>query len=279
MRIQVFVVTYNCDLIHDNINSLLASDLMQHEHAIHVIDNYHAHDDLQQFCMHKHVHYMQNTMRPSWSCGHLARNWNQALLHGFKDLTNPASDVVVCCQDDNVFLPQWCNDLLQCHEQYDFITMGAGDQFHSYRPRHVQQVGLWDERFCNIGFQEFDYFIRSCLYNAAGSSINDHLHVSHNALGPRFICMDRRYIGLARGDSRHVHSIPYHAISKHVLMSKWGAGAVHWNMQYVQQLQHSLIPNYVYYPYFEQHVHDLAGKNYVVPPHMCANGSSSNSLG
>jgi hypothetical protein len=42
----------------------------------------------------------------------------------------------------------------------------------------VKQVGLFDERFCNIGLQEADYFLRCLLYNKDRSSLNDIEHDS-----------------------------------------------------------------------------------------------------
>ena len=48
------------------------------------------------------VNVIHNNTRPDWDTGNLARNWNEALLHGFKDLKNPDAKIVVTMQNDIV---------------------------------------------------------------------------------------------------------------------------------------------------------------------------------
>jgi hypothetical protein len=151
MKIKVFIVTYNCDLIYDNIRSLLSSDLVNYDYSINIIDNYCENNDLIDFCKDNNINLFENKLRPSFSTGHLSRSWNQCIINGFKDLNNPDCDILVLCQDDNLFLSSWCSELISHHDTYEFISMGGGDQFHSYKPEHIKKVGLWDERFCNIG--------------------------------------------------------------------------------------------------------------------------------
>jgi hypothetical protein len=142
--------------------------------------------------------------------------------------------------------------------------MGGGDQFHSYKPEHIKKGGLWDERFCNIGYQEYDYFIRSYIYNKDKSSINDRLFKSYNSIECEIINKDDHLIGAGRKDKRHLDSVEYHNISHQILIQKWGDGAVNWDIDYLSSLNVSKISNYVYYPYFEKDIYNLKEKNYLI---------------
>jgi hypothetical protein len=143
--------------------------------------------------------------------------------------------------------------------------MGAGDQFHSYKPDHIKKVGLWDERFCNIGYQEYDYFIRSFIYNRYKSSINDPKHRRvHNGIENNLVVDDDYLIGGMRNDKHHLDSLSYHNISKNILINKWGEKSeLSWNTDYLSSLTKSFIPNFIYYPYFEKDI-DYSDKNYII---------------
>jgi hypothetical protein len=178
--ISIYIVTYRSRVdLNNNIASILASGA---DVRINVINN---HSEF--FLEPKHekaVTVLHNNLRPNFSLGHLARNWNQSLLHGFQDLRNPASDIVITVQDDVIFKSNWLPNLLDLHRRYSFITMGGGDAFCSYLPEAVRKIGMWDERFCSIGYQEGDYFLRALIYNRENSSINDIQHGRlHNAVG------------------------------------------------------------------------------------------------
>jgi GT2 family glycosyltransferase len=43
---------------------------------------------------------IDNNTRPDFSTGHLARNWNECLVDGFKDVNNPDCDIVILSQND-----------------------------------------------------------------------------------------------------------------------------------------------------------------------------------
>jgi hypothetical protein len=264
MKIKVFIVTYNCDLIYDNIRSLLSSDLVNYDYSINVIDNYHNNEKLFKFCLDQKVNIIQNKLRPSFSTGHLSRSWNQCIINGFKDLNNPDCDILILCQDDNLFSQNWCSKIIEFHKIYEFISMGSGDQFHSYKPEHIKKVGLWDERFCNIGYQEYDYFIRSYVYNRDNSSINDRLFKSYNQIECEIISNDDHLVGAGRKDKRHLDSVKYHEISKNILIHKWGQESVTCDFQFFDKISKSNIQNYIYYPYFEKDIYDLKEKNYLI---------------
>lgn len=264
MKIKVFIVTYNCDLIYNNIESLLNSDLVDNNYSINVVDNYCQNKNLIEFCEDKKINLLQNKLRPSFSTGHLSRSWNQCIINGFKDLNNPDCDILVLCQDDNLFFSDWCSEMVNHHNAYEFISMGGGDQFHSYKPEHIKKVGLWDERFCNIGYQEYDYFIRSYIYNKDKSSINDRLFRCHNKIDCKILSDDDNLIGAGRKDKRHIDSVKYHDISKNILINKWGQESVSCEFNFFDRIERSNIQNYIYYPYFEKDIYDLKGKNYLI---------------
>lgn len=273
MKINIFIVTYKKEsMLKDNLDSLLNSDVNQYEYNITVVNNYTASFELTKYCSDNNIKVLHNTMRCDFSTGHLSRSWNQCLIHGFKSLQNPDCDVVVLAQDDNLFLKNWCSYIVEKHNQYDFISMGGGDQFHSYNTNHLKLVGLWDERFCGIGYQEYDYFIRSFLHNRDRISINDPKHGRvfcgiHNHI----ISDSDELIGGMRNDTRHIASTKYHGISKGILIAKWGdfvdrlTKETGWNaeLEYLSTLSASKIVNFVYYPYFEKDI-DLIGKNYLI---------------
>lgn len=275
IRVSVYIVTYQNPIdLNKNIASILASGV---DARINVINN-HSRFFLEP--QHeKAVTVLRNVLRPDFSAGHLARNWNEALLHGFKDLNAPANDIVVAVQDDVVFKADWLPKLLDLHHRYSFITMGPGDTFCSYLPEAVKKVGLWDERFCALAYHEGDYFLRSLIYNREGCSINDLCHGrEHNALeGNAFRHQTHSDEGVERGDSllvtsprwnpdrknAHLSSMNFHALSETIFMHKWGIAAAPWTAEH-HVVRKPLVPNYMMYPYFEKDVEGLGEKNYIV---------------
>jgi hypothetical protein len=272
VRVSIYIVTYRNPVdLNNNIASILKSGV---DARIIVINNH-----SKFFVEPEHenaVFVLHNQLRPDFSTGHLARNWNQALIHGFRDLNSPASDIVVTVQDDVIFKPDWLTNLMDLHSRYSFITMGPGDSFCSYLPQAVRTVGLWDERFCNLGYQEGDYFLRSLIYNREGCSINDLCHGRlHNALEANGFRSDNQ---VERADSllitspqwnldrksAHVSSMKYHPLSATVFLHKWGVDQAPWTAEH-HAMRKSLVPNYMMYPYFEKDVECLREMNYVVP--------------
>jgi len=260
-------VTYkNENFLRNNVISLLNSDLTSYDYEINVINNFTSSFESQIFLDEKNVKTYHNTLRPDFSTGHLSRNWNQAIINGFKNLITPDCDILVLCQNDCLFDARWCNQIVDLHAKFDFISMGGGDQFHSYTVDHIRHVGLWDERFCNIGYQEADFFIRSYRYNNIRSSINDPKHRRlHNPIENSIISLDDSLIGGMRGDESHIASQKYHEISRKILLEKWGDFEANWTEEKLKNLpSHSLLRSHIYYPYFEKDVYDLSIKGYIV---------------
>jgi hypothetical protein len=275
VRVSIYIVTYRNPVdLNRNISSILASGA---DVRINVINN---HSEF--FLQPKHekaVKVLHNSLRPDVSTGHLSRNWNQALLHGFKDLKDPANDIVVAVQDDVVFKADWFSRLADLHRRYNFITQGLGDAFCSYLPEAVIKVGLWDERFCSIGWSEGDYFLRNIIYNRQGCSINDIGHGrQHNPLeGNAFTPSLDPDAVIERSDSllitipqlnsdrkdAHASSMKFYGLCEALFRHKWGLSDIHWTAEHYA-VRRSLVPSYVMYPYFEKDVEGLRDKNYIV---------------
>lgn len=263
--ISIYIVTYRSPLdLNNNIASILASGA---DVRINVINN---HSEF--FLDPKHekaVTVLHNKLRPDFSTGHLGRNWNQALLHGFQNLTKPANDIVVTVQDDVIFKADWFSHLIELHHRYSFISMGAGDAFCSYLPEAVRRIGVWDERFCNLGHGAADYLLRALIYNPEGSSINDPCHGRvHNAVDGNIVYCREIDEVVERADSMlitlapmsrdranaHKTSMKFHPLTRAVFAHKWGAvPPANWTEEHYA-VRKSLVPNYITYPYFEKDV-------------------------
>lgn len=223
------------------------------EYSLYIINNHSNFSVEDKF--NKYVEVLHNHLRPDFSTGHLSRNWNQAIINGFKDLNNPDCDILITSQNDCEFDEDFIPNLIEWHKKYSFIQFGAGDHFMSYTVDSIKKVGLWDERFCNIGYQEADYFLRQLLYNTNECSINDNFHKrSHNREKNNIIL--KTPSGHDRHDIFHLESTQYHKISKNVYKEKWGNTPdihktnVEWSFDSLNHLELQ-IPSFFYYPYFE----------------------------
>ena len=262
-NIEFFVVTYkNEDLLHRCISSIKTM-LKPSNVAINitVINNFNTIDPIPRVTIHN------NTIRPDFSTGHLARNWNQSILNAFKDPRYSATDILVLCQNDAMFHPNFMINILDLIKQYDYITLGVGDEVQVMNINAVQQIGLFDERFCNIGFQEADYFLRAKLTLQNKASINDYWHKRlHNPLTEELIFNDlivNVTCGYQRNDESSEASMVHHNISKNIFYHKWGdnINPEDWDETHNNITQ---IPKqFMYYPYFERYLPNIE-KKYVV---------------
>jgi hypothetical protein len=251
-KIKIFIIAYNATTEIDNtLTSLFSGNFSNHNVEVYIINN-HSNFYIKEEFNHR-VRVIHNAARPDFSRGHLARNWNQALINGFKDLNNPDCDIVVCCQDDTVWHTDSIEKLVNIHEKYSFYTCTYGDGFCSYTPDAVKKIGLWDERFSGICFQEADYFFRAQLYNNQRSSINDSFH--GRTLNPTYDVAGRNNIR----DRTGLDYIYDYALNLFKL--KWpNHSAERWGSNNCPP-EPSAITNFVLYPYFEKDI-ELDGKNY-----------------
>ena len=119
---KVYIVTYKrSDILNDTLEKLFNSDFGQFLNTeVNVINN-HTDFFLKEKFKNK-VNVLHNNLRPDWSNGNLAENWNQALLHGFKSLSRPDAKYVITLQNDTSLHPNWYKNLMEMHKNYDFIV-------------------------------------------------------------------------------------------------------------------------------------------------------------
>jgi hypothetical protein len=271
MKVKQYIVTYNNELQINNCLKSMFDGLSPEEldmleiNIINNHSNFNLHDEFID-----RVNVLHNVLRPDFSTGHLSRNWNQAIINGFKDLNNPDCDVLITNQDDTKFQSNYINKLIQQHKQYDFIQLGHGDNLLSYTPNAIKRIGLWDERFCNIGFQEADYFLRAVLYHPDKVSLNDVMHARmFNEMINDII--DYLPCGYQRNEPYHRESMHYHHFSLQVFTEKWGYApankdnsAISWDSISTFETRIPLIKGFVFYPYFEKDIETLKEQNYLL---------------
>jgi hypothetical protein len=260
MRIKVYIVTYNNDdILRQNLARLYSSDLLSYDYSVHIINNF---SKLIGFDNYLKLEILDNVLRPDFSNGHLSRNWNQALLHGFKDLNNPDSDLVFLMQNDTFIKRNCFSNLIEQHLNYDFIQVGAGDQLMSFNSNAVKQIGIFDERFCSIGYQEADYFMNAYMLHKDKISIND--KERHERVWNPIENIFEKFIDPEYGLNKDFHSFAWHDYNKHIFNLKWGCDPQNW-YQYIQTFTPSVkIKRYQTYPYFEKSIETLKEQNYIL---------------
>ena len=267
MKAKLYIVTYNNNnILNDwSLTTLFASEYADADVELEVfVINNHSNLEIRDEFKDK-VTVLDNTLRPDFSTGHLSRNWNQALVNGFQDLKNPNCDIVICCQNDVKFKPDWLQKLVELHKQYTFITYAQGDAFHSYTAEAVKSIGLWDERFNSICYQEHDYFLRALIYNKEHSCINS--NGSKQLLNPtKMVLLETKTApcGSKRGEPSHNLAKRNSDVSKKLFQTKWGVRPAQWPAHDTWIPKNSKIQNYIYYPYFEKNIPGLRGMNYLV---------------
>ena len=268
MKVKQYIVTYNNEREINNCLRTIFSSLSEEELSmleINIINN-HSNFNLHDEYVGK-VNVLHNTLRPDFSTGHLARSWNQAIINGFKDLNNPDCDIVITNQDDMEFRVNYLNTLIEIHKTYDLVQCKTGDALISYTPNAIKRIGLWDERFCNIGYHEGDYFIRAVLYHRDKVSLNEYGHERRcNYIGSMDNIVNMDYKGgLARNEPYHIESMKYHSHSHKIFTTKWGdAKFEKWNADEISNDLKPLIPSFIYYPYFEFAIETLKEQNFII---------------
>lgn len=262
MKVKLYILTYNDrQHLNEGLTSLFNADLSKHELHVHIINNhtnFHINEEFKD-----KVTVLHNVLQPDFGTGHTSRNWNQGLIHGFKDLDNPDCDLVVLAQDDTIYGPDWLNLLHKIHFEmnYHFFCVGAGDMLHSYTPTAVKRVGLWDERFSAICFMEHDYFIRAAMYLGQAASVNDTGHMAglysfHQLPFANDVAWNpvRNQTKTALGQARGKFDNPFRELFK----EKWGNYSEFTpTSDFLHNPRPSRLINYILYPYFEKGVENL----------------------
>jgi len=255
MKIKIFITTYNnIDDVNNCVKSLLDSDVTKENYEINVLNNH-----TNFICHYPLVKVYNNQTRPDFSTGHLSRTWNQCIINGFKDISSPDCDILVTLQDDVILKPNWFSLILPHIQKYSFMEVGGGDIMCVYTPKAIYNVGLWDERFCNIGYQEADYFLRQLVYNPDIVSINDYCHSRvHNPIyaSSRAREIDNEFLRVPAKNSTRVAnsnlSLAYHGHSENMFRSKWSVPPENWNVESIlNNIKTPNVNSYVLYPYFE----------------------------
>lgn len=255
--INLYIVTYrNHTGLHECLESLTNTNIPHGVTLnINVINNHSEFSIDEKF---KNVNVMYNALRPDFSTGHLSRSWNQAIIHGFKNLLRPAAQIVVACQVDTIFNPNWLTRLIGLHQKYSFVSAGWGDAFLSFTPEGVRTIGLFDERFCNIVHQECDYFTRALIFNKEKSSINDFHH--GKVLNPFLISTDDNSFIYRKNSNTNItwnSTVECHQHITNFLLSKYSGDPRTWNIDNPPKLIKKLI---MFYPYFEFDIADFHSK-------------------
>lgn len=276
-NIKVFIVTYRrVEILNKTLDRLFNhtdfSSIPNTE--VNIINNH------SEFSLNKEfedkVSVIHNNTRPDWDTGNLARNWNEALLHGFKDLNNPDARIVVTMQNDVVLDSNWATNLLKMHQKYTFITGQLGDNIVSYRPEAVKKIGLWDERFITPANKEADYYIRALIYNKEKSLINDKVHGRMLNAQDALVLDTSEYQG-GHSDWRAIKTSDnskegwYH--TSQIFYWKWKdtwktqpsyyGWLTQWSKDFVDNPPcPPKVPNFVQYYYFEKDI-ELKDKNYI----------------
>lgn len=283
-KIKVFIATYKRnDVLSETLDCLFDSDFTEVcDGQVFVLSN-HTSTEIQQRHKDK-VKLIRNEGRPDWSNGNLSESWNQAIVHGFKNLSKPDCDYVVTLQNDALVDKNWCSNLIKFHERFDFIKGKFGDNVMSFTPQHIKKVGLWDERFCSIQFKEADYDIRSIQRNGERVYLDDVMHrIEYNnnpsfdfdVKGHRNINDD---IKRSADDSEHqdIWNVSrggiYRAYSWRWFNHKWkgthktspniNGWCIGWSSDFKKNPPHGQKKEVVRYPYFEK---DIDKSVYEVP--------------
>ena len=255
MRIKQYIVTYN----NNNLLNRCIQSMGDFSHDVFIIDNYgNAVIDIPS----KTLKILPNTLRPNFSTGHLAKDWNAALVLGFKDLKNPDADIVILNQNDAVFKPEYISNLVELHNVFDFVQLGSGDEVLSFTPNAVKKIGLFDERFSNIGFQEADYFLRARILMPDSITINDETHDRvWNPIDFVNDIIENIECGHNREEASTMASAKYHTTSAVAFFHKWQNLPVDRNWSKLPQgfRFDQLVPLYshIMYPYFEKDIETL----------------------
>lgn len=251
MKVKIFIVTYNNPkVLNKNLETLFQN---HNDFEVTVVNNYSQNFHIDEAYTGK-VKVIHNALRPDFSTGHLSRNWNLAIIHAFKDLKNPDCDVLITAQDDVEWQATGIDYLLELLNKYTFITFGGGDCVCAYKVDAIHNIGLWDEHFCNIGYQEADYFMRARLNNGPFSTINDLPH--ERVFNPE----ENRAIldtpsGCARGEKYHMDSFNHHNITYAYFSYKWNGGCTHcWDRTWEKVPAEPNVKQFMMYPYFEKDI-------------------------
>ena len=175
-NLKIFILTYKAPIdLARNLKTLFESNALFEDIEVNIINNHSDIFEVPEEYKNRVIIHNQ-TLRANWGCGTPARDWNQAMVLGFKNLNDPDCNQIILCQDDAVWDSDWKQRLDHIHRRYDFYQCSWGDCFISVLPSAIKKIGLFDERMCTLGYYEGDFLLRAWIYNRDTSSINDYHH-------------------------------------------------------------------------------------------------------
>jgi hypothetical protein len=255
-QFRIFIVVFKQhDHVRTLVEELLMSDLTSFTFEIIVLNNFGTFsfpaDDPLFEVNSNNLTVINNYARLESSFGHLARDWNTAALFGFLDLANPISDIVVGLQGDVSLFSEWATNVYTEHMTRGtlFLQSGHGDAFHSWTAEGVRRIGLWDERFTDIGLQEADMFLRAVVLEPERVRINDPYH-GRTHMPPQFsVVADNGSQDRGGSKQQHRHSSLFWKV-------KWGDHHPAWHL--IEKVNEKwmvgvtpLVPSVYMYPFFE----------------------------
>lgn len=248
MRLGIYIVRYKeTEVLYKCLRSIGRPPNTD----IYIINNF---SKLQLPLRFHYVNVLDNVLRPDFSTGHLSRNWNQAIINGFQDLDNPKYDAIIAIQADAILAPTWYNNLIALDSNIHYMALGRGDEFQYFTPSGIKTVGLFDERYCNIGYQEADYFLRNVLHMKDNAVIIDY---GHNRFNNESMIDPMLFIIRTELDynAAHIESRKYHDISLKWFAIKWNMfDPENWNHDEINKIQNTLFREIMLYPYFEKKI-------------------------
>jgi hypothetical protein len=152
--------------------------------------------------------------------GNLTKDWNYAILDGFRKWDNPEDvDWVVLAQNDVTWKADWVKRLPE-FQHLQMITQPKGDQAIALRIGAVRRLGFFDERFSLLHYQEVDYFLRAALQLGDEASINDMHEGEKSAWNSHDIFMIHpTFQGI--NENENLHTLRFHDELAGFFMEKW----------------------------------------------------------
>lgn len=293
-NIKIYIVTYKrSEVLNKTLESIFSSDLPKYEKTSVTIINNHTDFNLQDEFKDR-VKVLHNMTRPDWSCGNLSENYNQAFIHGFKNLDKPDCDILVTLQNDAIVPKDFISKVLEMHRHYDFVIGPYGDNYTSHTATSVKKIGMWDENFCGGQYKEADYAIRSMIEYPERSCVHDelcnlyfndsnflHVTLTEGMNYEKGSLSKGHYADIKRLPDDQVHlsikqkQTQFRNLYKNYFYHKWDGtwkqppNAVGWIHSWPKDFTENppsrpKIKTYMKYPYFEFAIENLKQKGYVL---------------
>jgi len=163
--IALCIVSHKGDYLTELLRSLQNTDLLNYTHRVMVINNGPYTTKLN---VKPPDFFINNMYRPKQLSPFLSRDWNACLQHGFGPEGIRSRQAVVLLQQDATPLRNFATTIRKWHFEKHKILIthnrqDLGDAIHSYTYAAVERIGMFDERFDYLAYQEIDFFTRAVL--------------------------------------------------------------------------------------------------------------------